>query len=72
MKKLKGTLQKSDLEGGVWVFSTDGGERFHLEGLASGLQKSGARLEIEGDVDGGMVSIGMMGSVFRVKSARAV
>jgi len=72
MKKHRGTLEKSDLEGGVLVFVTDGGERYHLEGLSSSLKKPGAHLEIEGDVDSGMVSIGMMGSVFRVKSARAV
>jgi hypothetical protein len=68
--KYTGKLEKSDLEGGVYVFTTDGGERYHLEGLASALEKNGSRLEIDGEVDGGMVSIGMMGSVLRVKSAK--
>ena len=70
--KYTGKLEKSDLEGGVFVFTTDGGERYHLEGLPSNLEKSGSRLEIDGDVDGGTVSIGMMGSVMRVKSAKPV
>lgn len=72
MAKLQGTLKKSDLEGGVWVFETDDGERYHPDGLGSGLQRDGARLELEGEVDRGAVSIGMMGSVFRVKNARAL
>ena len=72
MKKYRGALEKSDLEGGVYVFVTESGARYHLEGLQSSLNKPGIRLEIEGDEDASMVSIGMMGSVFRVKSARAV
>lgn len=68
--KYTGKLEKSDLEGGLFVFTTDGGERYHLEGLSADLEKSGSRLEIDGEVDGGMVSIGMMGSVLRVKSAK--
>ena len=70
--KHRGTLKKSDLEGGVFVFVTEGGDQFHLEGLPANLEKNGAHLEIDGDVDAGMVSIGMMGSVFRVKSAKAL
>ncbi len=69
---LQGTLQHSDLEGGVWVFEADNGERYHLEGLDSSLEQKGKRLELEGDVDAGGVSIGMMGSVFRVEKARAL
>ena len=70
--KHTGKLEKSDLEGGVIVFVSDSGERYHLEGLPSSLEKPGSRLEIEGEVDGGMVSIGMMGAVLRVTSAKAL
>ncbi|MGE0488957.1 MAG: hypothetical protein AB7S38_07050 [Vulcanimicrobiota bacterium] len=69
---LKGTLKRSDLEGGVWVFEADSGERFHLEGLDPAHEKDGARLELEGDVDAGGVSIGMMGSVFAVRRAKSL
>ncbi|MBI3925694.1 MAG: hypothetical protein HY319_09150 [Armatimonadetes bacterium] len=69
---LKGTLEKTDLEGGVWVFKTDDGGQYHLDGLESRFQKDGKRLEVEGDIDRGGVSIGMMGAVFRVVSAREV
>ena len=70
--KYRGVLEKSDLEGGVFVFKTDGGEQYHLEGLAANLQKDGTRLEIEGEVDKGMFNIGMMGSTLKVHSAKAV
>lgn len=67
-----GVLEKSELEGGVWVFKADNGEQYHLEGLPGGLQKNGARLEIDGEVDKGMFGIGMMGSTLKVTSAKAV
>lgn len=70
--KIQGTLEHSDLEGGVWVFRANDGNSYHLDGLPSNLEKSGAKLELEGDVDKGGMSIGMMGSVFQVSKARSL
>ena len=71
MEKLTGTLHQSDLEGGVWVFQARNGRQYHLDGLPTHLQKEGAHLEVEGEESNAM-SFGMMGSVFRVHSARQV
>ncbi|MBN9416320.1 MAG: hypothetical protein J0I12_12830 [Candidatus Eremiobacteraeota bacterium] len=69
---IQGTLEHSALEGGTWVFRTKDGDSYQLEGLPSNLQKDGAKLELEGSVDEGMMTIGMMGSVFQVSKARSL
>ena len=69
---IQGTLEHSDLEGGTWVFRAKDGNSYQLDGLPANLQKDGASLELEGSVDKGMMTIGMMGSVFQVSKARAL
>jgi len=69
---IQGTLEHSDLEGGTWVFRAKDGTSYQLDGLPANLQKDGAKLELEGSVDKGMMTIGMMGSVFQVSKARAL
>lgn len=69
---IQGTLEHSDLEGGNWVFRANDGNSYQLDGLPTNLQKDGARLELEGSVDKGMMTIGMMGSVFQVSKARSL
>ena len=69
---IQGTLEHSALEGGAWVFRADDGNSYQLDGLPSNLQKDGAKLELEGSVDEGMMTIGMMGSVFQVSKARSL
>jgi hypothetical protein len=68
--KLRGTLRRSDLEGGVWVFEAEDGERYSLQGLASELEVAGARLEVEGKIDRQAMGFAMVGPVFEVRSAR--
>lgn len=68
--KIQGTLEHSDLEGGTWVFQSNDGNRYQLAGLPSELEVSGNRLELEGQVDTGAFTIGMMGAVFQVTRAR--
>ena len=70
--KYSGVLEKSDLEGGVFVFKTDSGQQFYLEGLSASLLRDGAKLEIDGEVDKGMATIGMMGDTLKVRSAKAL
>ncbi len=69
---IQGTLEHSTLEGGAWVFRANDGNSYQLDGLPSNLQKNGAKLELEGSVDNGMMTIGMMGSVFQVSKARSL
>ncbi|MDI1290460.1 MAG: hypothetical protein PSX37_10990 [bacterium] len=71
MEKLKGTLNRSDVEGGVWVFTADSGRQYTLDGLPKDCEKDGARLEIEGK-EAQTLGFAMMGTVFQVRSAKAV
>lgn len=63
--KLKGTLRRSDLEGGHWTLETDKGETYQLSGTLAGAA-DGAKAEVEGKVDKGAFGIGMMGPQFAV------
>jgi hypothetical protein len=72
MAKYRGTVKRSDLEGGRWELHADGGEVYDLEGAAADILRDGLRVEIEGKVEQGMMSIGMRGGVLRVKQAKAV
>jgi hypothetical protein len=68
--KLKGTIRRSDLEGGHWVLETDGGERYQLTG-ALGNAKDGLLVEVEGKVDKDAMGIGMMGAQLAVQKITA-
>lgn len=63
--KLKGTIQRTDVEGGQWLLKTEGGDQYELHGDVSGC-KDGAKVEIEGKVDKNAMGIGMMGAHFNV------
>jgi hypothetical protein len=68
--KLKGTIRRNDLEGGHWVFETDGGERYQLTG-ALGDAKDGLVAEVEGKVDKNAMGIGMTGPQLAVQKITA-
>jgi len=68
--KLKGTIRRSDLEGGHWVLETDGGERYQLTGAITGC-KDGMAAEVEGKVDKGAMGIGMTGPQLAVAKITA-
>ena len=61
-----GVVQRISLEGGLLALVTDAGESFELLGLRPELT-AGVRAEVELDVRGADVSIGMMGRPARVK-----
>jgi hypothetical protein len=63
--KLKGTIRRSDLEGGQWILVAEDGEQYQLNG-ALGTAKDGMHAEVEGKVDKGTMSFGMMGAHFTV------
>jgi len=64
--KLKGTIRRSDLEGGHWTIETDKGEVYQLVGQLDGA-KDGMKAEVEGKVDRGAMGIGMTGPQFSVQ-----
>ncbi len=63
--KLKGTIQRTDVEGGHWLLKTDDGDQYELHGDVSGC-KDGAKVEIEGKVDKNAMGFGMMGAQLNV------
>jgi hypothetical protein len=67
MEKLKGTIGRSDLEGGFWTFATDDGDEYKLEGGGKDLLKDGVKAEIDGAVDEGAMGIGFGAPVLKVK-----
>lgn len=69
--KLKGTIRRSDLEGGHWVLKTDGGDQYQLTGELAGL-KDGMSAEVEGKVDKQAMGIGMVGPHFAVSKLTAL
>lgn len=69
--KLKGTIRRNDLEGGHWVLETDDGDQYQLVGSTSGC-KDGMKAEVEGNVDKGMMGIGMTGPSLTVQRITAI
>ncbi|MDB4954216.1 MAG: hypothetical protein JWO36_1785 [Myxococcales bacterium] len=69
--KLKGTISRSDLEGGQWLLKTDSGEQYQLAGKLEGA-KDGMRAEVEGKVDKQAMGFGMVGPHFAVQKITAI
>jgi len=69
--KLKGTIRRSDLEGGHWILVVESGEQYQLNG-AVGSPKDGSSVEVEGMIDKGAMSFGMMGAQFTVNKITAL
>ena len=69
--KLKGTIRRSDLEGGQWILVAEDGLQYQLGG-ALGTAKDGMSAEVEGKVDKGAMSFGMMGAQFTVDKITAL
>ena len=65
--KLKGTIRRKDLEGGLWVMETEKGETYQLVGAVDEL-KDGMAAVIEGKLDRDAMGIGMAGPHFKVQS----
>jgi hypothetical protein len=66
MAKLKGTVTRSDLEGGMWLLDSDDGTQYQLAGETKGLT-SGKRTEVDGRIERSQMGIGMGGAIFTVK-----
>jgi len=63
--KLKGTIRRNQMAGGLWTLEADGGDQYQLTGELDGV-KDGMRAEVEGKVDKQAMSFGMMGAIFAV------
>lgn len=69
--KLKGTLTRTDVEGGHWLLKTDSGEEYQLIGSIDGA-KDGIEVEVEGKVDKNAMGFAMMGPQFTVSKLTAL
>jgi hypothetical protein len=69
--KLKGTIRRSDLEGGHWVLEASDGQQYQLVGSVDGC-KDGLQAEVEGKVDRDAMGIGMTGPHFSVQRITAL
>jgi hypothetical protein len=70
MAKFRGTVRRSDLEGGHWQLEAEDGETYVLEGATGGIESDGARVEIDGAVDKGAMGIAMTGPILKVKGGK--
>ncbi len=68
--RLRGRVVFRDIETGVWVIEGDDGRTYQLAGGDRKIKKDGARVEIDGDVDEGAMTVGLVGPVLNVKRYR--
>jgi cob(I)alamin adenosyltransferase len=54
----------------VWVLEGDDGTTYQLAGGARKIKKDGHRIEVEGEVDRGVLTSAMVGPVFNVSRYR--
>ena len=71
MKKIKGKVGYSDLEGGYYTLEADDGSIYKLEGGDATLHKKGQKVEVEGDLEEAM-GIGFGSPVLNVKKHRTL
>jgi hypothetical protein len=70
--RVRGTIQKIGLEGGIWALISEAGESIELLGCPSELKESGLHVELELQRDAADATIGMMGSSASVRSFRVL
>jgi hypothetical protein len=69
--KVKGRVSFRDLGAGAWVLNAEDGKHYELRGIDETALREGARLEVEGELDGGSVSTAMAAPALRVKRWQA-
>jgi hypothetical protein len=72
MAKFRGKVVKNDLEGGFWELHAEDGEHYQLRGGDDGLRVQGQRVEVQGSIDEGAMTIGMTGPVLDVTSWKSI
>lgn len=68
--RVRGKVERQDLEGGIWQLVAEDGKRYTLVG-AVGRLKPGARVEVDGNVDEGF-GLAMAGPQLRVTNIREI
>jgi hypothetical protein len=68
--KVRGRVERRDLEGGFWQLVAEDGTRYTLVGAIGGV-KAGAQVEVEGTLDEGF-GIAMAGPQLRVQKIRSL
>jgi len=72
MGKFRGTVRRSDLEGGHWQLEADDGTTYVLEGAPAAVEADGAKVEVDGKVDDQAMGVAMTGPTLKVKTAKRV
>jgi hypothetical protein len=72
MPKFRGTIRRSDLEGGHWQLEGDDGNTYVLEDAPAGVAQDGVKVEIDGAVDRQALGIAMTGPTLKVKAAKKI
>jgi hypothetical protein len=72
MAKYRGTMRRSDLEGGHWQLEADDGNTYVLEGAPAAVEADGAKVEVDGKVDDQAMGFAMTGPTLKVKTAKRV
>jgi hypothetical protein len=70
MAKYRGTMRRSDLEGGHWQLETEDGTRYVLEDVPAAVAHDGATVELDGKVDDDAMGFMMTGPTLKVKSGK--
>lgn len=70
-KTMKGTIGRSDLEGGYLTFD-DGKQTYKLEGAGVAGLKAGTKVEIDGSVEKDAMGIGFGTPVLKVRSVKVL
>jgi hypothetical protein len=70
MAKFRGTVRRSDLEGGHWQLEAEDGETYVLEGASGAIATDGARVEIDGAFDEEAMCIAMTGPILKVMGGK--
>jgi hypothetical protein len=69
--KVKGTIRRTEVEGGHWVLHSDSGDQYQLMGKLEGI-RDGMRAEVEGKLDKNQMGFGMVGAHFSVQKLTAL
>ncbi|MBM3465077.1 MAG: hypothetical protein FJX76_23505 [Armatimonadetes bacterium] len=68
MRTLEGKIFFNPLEGGIWAFESDDGERYQLDGTGKDACGEGRRIKVTGEVDNEAMGFGMVYPIFKVES----
>src|SRR5581483_7717283 len=70
MAKFRGTIRRSDLEGGHFQLVADDGTTYQVQGNDPVLSQDGARVEIDGAVDQNALSFTMTGPRLHARAVK--